>query len=240
VGYYADALPFSFTNQKGDLVGFDIEMAHILAQEMNVQLELVNIDRSRVAELLNNGTVDVAMSGIAVTTERTIEMGLTIPYMDQTLALVVKDYRLNEFNSREKVKAHTTLKLATVNAPYYIQKVKNYVPQADLEILDSPLEFFARDDLDAFVYSAEAGAAWSLLYPEYTVAIPYPDVLELPVAYAIAKGETELKDYVDTWIDLKKKDRTISMLYDQWILGKNISSKEPRWSIIKNVLHWVS
>ncbi len=28
-------------------------------------------------------------------------------------------------------------------------------------------------------------------------------------------------------------------LYDYWILGKEVEAKEPRWSVIRNVLHWI-
>ena len=60
-------------------------------------------------------------------------------------------------------------------------------------LLNSPREFFEgkHDDLDALVYSAEAGSAWTLLYPAYTVAIPQPDILAVPLAYGIARGDRE-------------------------------------------------
>ena len=108
--------------------------------------------------------------------------------------------------------------------------------------MNSPREFFTReeDDLDALVYSAEAGSAWSLIYPAYTVAIPQPDVLGVPLAYAMARGDRELADFMNRWIDLKRKDRTIAALYDYWILGRNAVAQEPRWSVIRNVLHWVN
>jgi hypothetical protein len=114
-------------------------------------------------------------------------------------------------------------------------------PLAELVPLGSPREFFTRkeDELDALVYSAEAGSAWSLVYPAYTVAIPHPDVQAVPTAYEIAHGDREWVDFVDTWIELKKKDRTIARLYDYWILGRSAVEREPRWSIMRNVLHWV-
>ena len=37
----------------------------------------------------------------------------------------------------------------------------------------------------------------------------------------------------------KKKEKTIAVLYDYWILGKNAVPKSPRWSVLRNVLHWV-
>ena len=53
------------------------------------------------------------------------------------------------------------------------------------------------------------------------------------------RGEPDLVDFVNTWIDLKKKDHTIDVLFEHWILGKDALQKGPRWSVIRDVLHWV-
>jgi hypothetical protein len=45
--------------------------------------------------------------------------------------------------------------------------------------------------------------------------------------------------FMNRWIDLKKKDHTIDRLYNHWILGRGAVDEEPRWSIIRDVLHWV-
>lgn len=77
------------------------------------------------------------------------------------------------------------------------------------------------------------------MYPAYTVVIPQPDVLAAPIAYLIARGDQEMVDYMNNWLILKQKDQTIQALYDYWVLGKNAVPKSPRWSMIRNVLHWV-
>jgi hypothetical protein len=38
---------------------------------------------------------------------------------------------------------------------------------------------------------------------------------------------------------LKRKDGTLDVLYRYWILGQNAAPQRPRWSVIRNVLHWV-
>ena len=91
---------------------------------------------------------------------------------------------------------------------------------------------------DGFVYSAEGGSAWSLLYPEYAVVVPPPQIA-LPVSYAMARGDRELVDYVNALIELKKGDGTFKKLYNYWVLGEFATDKQPRWSVIRNVLHWV-
>lgn len=69
------------------------------------------------------------------------------------------------------------------------------------------------------------------------MAIPQPDVLAIPLAYPMAWGDPELVSFINTWIELKKKDKTMATLYDYWILGTNAVPKPPRWSVLRNVLH---
>jgi hypothetical protein len=93
--------------------------------------------------------------------------------------------------------------------------------------------------LDALMLTAERGSAWTLLHPERAVVVPRPGLVKVPLAYPIGRGDAGFAAFVDTWIDLKRKDGTIQALYDYWILGRSAAPPEPRWSIIRNVLHWV-
>ena len=241
VGYRPDSLPFSFINAKDDLVGFDIEMAHILANELGVELEFVPIDLEKVGMHLTAGHYD--MASFATTTNRALQMAFSAPYLDLTLAFVVKDYRRDEFTSWDSIARIGALKIGIPNVPYYVSFVRDRLPQANVIPLTSTdvRSFFDRkgETLDALVYPAETGSAWTLLYPEYSIVVPAPDVVTVPSAYALPQGEQEMVDFMNTWLELKKRDRTIPALYDYWILGKDAVRSQPRWSVIRDVLGWV-
>ena len=241
VGYRTDNLPMSFFNASGDLVGFDIEMAHILARELGVGLEFVPVETDKMAERLDEGACDLIMSGVGITPETAQQMAFTRPYMSLTVGFLVKDHRRKDFNSRAALRRLEAPRIGAPNVPYYVDKLRRYLPRAEIVYLTSIVEFLEgrSEDLDAFLYAAEAASAWSLLYPAYTVAIPQPDVLTGPVAYAAARDNRELIDFMNHWIELKKQDRTIPRLYDHWILGTTAVPKTPRWSVMRNVLHWV-
>jgi Na+/H+-dicarboxylate symporter/ABC-type amino acid transport substrate-binding protein len=241
VGYLPDNLPFAYFNAANDLVGFDVEMAHTLARDIGVKLEFVPVARDRMAEQLQAGDYDIIMSGVVATPQRAFTMAFSMSYLDETLALIVKDHRREEFSSREAIRHLKAPRIGVPNVPYYVDKVRRYLPQAELVLLNSITEFFEGrgEELDAMVYTAEAGSAWTLLYPAYTVVIPQPDVLKAPLAYPLARGDQEMADFINLWIELKKKDKTITQLYDYWILGKHAVPESPRWSVIRNVLHWV-
>ena len=70
VGYLDGAMPYSFVNGRGELVGFDVEMAHILAAELGIALELVPVPPARVAEALDAGQCDLLIGGVVLSTRR--------------------------------------------------------------------------------------------------------------------------------------------------------------------------
>ena len=242
VCYFKDSLPFAFVNASGKLVGLDVEMAHLLANDLGVKLEFLQVARAEIGERLDAGSCDIAMSGFAVTPERTRQMAFSVSYMDLTMGFVVQDHRRHEFSSREVVRGLEGLRIGVpAHSPYYLRVVQDYLPKAELVPLFSPRKFFSKEiqDLDALVGAAEVGSAWTLVYPDYTVAVPLPDPMVVPLAYPMPRGEKELIDYVSTWIELKRDDNTIDELFDHWILGKHAITKGPRWSVIRNVLGWV-
>jgi len=241
IGYREDMLPFSFPGSTGELIGHDIDLAHTLAHDLGVGLELVAVEDADVPELLNTGAIDMAMSGFAVTTERASQVEFSQPYMDETLAFVVPDHRRNEFSSQQSVRALTDLTVGVPNLPGLVSRVREYLPAAQVVVLESPRDFFDQPDVavDALVYSAEAGSAWSLLYPQFSVVVPQPDVVRLPIAFPLAPGDDRMRLFVNTWIELKRGDGTLSRVFDYWFLGREPESSSHRWSVIRDVLGWV-
>lgn len=240
VGYIDNALPFAFFNARGQLVGLDIELAHRLSLEMGVAAEFVPIDRTKLVEQLSAGYCDIVMSGIAVTTDRAGEVLYSSTYMDETVALLVADHRRHEFATWGDIRALGPISIAVPNVPYYISKLRELAPDARIAIVDDVAKALERDDasFDAFALPAERGSAWTLIYPRYTVVVPEPLLIKVPLAYPIARHDLAFASFVNTWIDLKRKDGTIDALYRHWILGQQAAARKPRWSILHDVLHW--
>jgi hypothetical protein len=85
---------------------------------------------------------------------------------------------------------------------------------------------------------AELGAVWTLLYPQFSLVSPTP-VLFVDVGYAVARGEVDLANYFNAWLAGAKNQGIIDALYRYWMLGQVDKTQPPRWSIIRDVLHWI-
>lgn len=124
---------------------------------------------------------------------------------------------------------------------YFFEKIKAYLPQAEIVEVDSLREFFETNEhqLDALVLDGEGGSAWTLLFPKYQAVVPVPDVVKMPLAYPVAGGDQEFADFLSHWITLKKNSRAYPRLYNHWILGEDAVPRQPRWSVMRDVLKWV-
>ncbi|MGB8433702.1 MAG: cation:dicarboxylase symporter family transporter [Burkholderiales bacterium] len=241
VGYPSERLPWAFQNAESRLVGLDVDLAHLLAADLGVALEFVNVEPVRMAQFLDDGRIDIAVGGLAVTPERALHMRFTEPYMDATLAFVVRDHARRRFASIPTLRREGALRIATLGLAHYDNVVRAALPNAQLIRIDSPREYFEAPEgrFDAMLYSAEGGSAWTLIHPRFSVVVPRPNVVTGPIAFATPKGAPELHDYVRTWVALKRQDGVARHLYDFWILGRGADSTTPRWSVIRDVLGWV-
>ncbi len=243
VGYFvADSLPYAYFNKAGELVGLDVEMAHILAEELDVTLEFVPADRVRLETQLQSAYCDVVMSGFAITTPRAATIAFSAPYLHETVAFLVLDHRRSDFATRESILAQTGLRVGIPELTSFQSLAESFLPEtAQMVPMEDISNHFEERmaEIDALGLSAQRGSFWTLLHPAYSVVVPQPRPVEVPVAYPVARRDQGLARFMTRWIELKKGDGTLDALYDYWILGKNAEPRKPRWSILRDVLHWV-
>ena len=57
--------------------------------------------------------------------------------------------------------------------------------------------------------------------------------------YLMPPRSGEMTDFVNYWLELRKADGFQARELDYWILGQPRALSTPRWSILRDVLHWV-
>jgi Na+/H+-dicarboxylate symporter/ABC-type amino acid transport substrate-binding protein len=242
VGYLPDSLPWAFSNQQGVITGFDIELAHFLARDLDVSLELVRMRLDEADELFATGQIDIVMSGLATTTDRLRRFRFAGSPLDLTLGFLVRDGHRKAFESIDSVSTRSGLTVGILQIdPAFRRQVATALPNATIVDLASPRPFLRgeRPDVDALLYSAEGGSAWTLIYPDYSIVVPQPTVARIPAAFVVPPDDDVWAKYLDNWVELKRKDGTIDSLFRHWINGEGAVTTEPRWSIVRDVLGWI-
>ncbi len=81
VGMEPGYMPFEMTNKKGEIVGFDVDMAKHMAKAMGVKLELVSTAWDGIIPALITKKFDILMSGMTLTQGRNLKISFAKPYI---------------------------------------------------------------------------------------------------------------------------------------------------------------
>ena len=83
--------PMGFTDEDGNIVGFDIDLAEGVAERLGVTLKLQPIDWSAKELELSSGAIDCIWNGMTITPDREEQMQISIPYIANAQVLCVKN-----------------------------------------------------------------------------------------------------------------------------------------------------
>jgi Na+/H+-dicarboxylate symporter len=242
IGYDPNNLPMSFFNADGELVGFEVELAEQLAGALKLNAEFVPITWPELPELLAEGVIDV-MPGVWYRPYWFTSLELSDAYFTATIGLATRDNRRHDFDTLEKIHRQSGLKIGVpLDTRQIAYSLEHYFGGTDAEFIT--IEFWnpyfegKHPEVDAFLLPAEHASGWTLLHPEYSVVVPQPNPVKVPTAFAVALGADDLTRVVNEWIVYADNAGLVDRAYRYWITGQGAQNKEPRWSILRNVLEF--
>ena len=242
VGYMADSLPYAFFNEQGALVGLDVEMAHQLARDSGVRAGA----GARGPGGARDGPVvvdvrpgDVGRSGdgrsracTCCTRRRT----WTRRWRSSCSTGTGRRSR-----SWDTVRARTTLRVGVPDVPYYVAKIRAELPSATIVPIASARRHIQATHATARRHRASrpSGDRHTRCFTRSTPSsCRSPGRTRCRWRISIADHDEPLATVVNAWIDLKRKDGTIDELFAHWVLGREAGVRQPRWSLLDQLLSW--
>jgi polar amino acid transport system substrate-binding protein len=105
VGTDAAYAPFESQNEKGEIVGFDIDVVKAVAAKAGIEVKFVNTPWEGIFNALGQGDRDLVVSAVTITEERKGTMDFTDPYFDaQQLIAVKENSKVAKFADLKKLK----------------------------------------------------------------------------------------------------------------------------------------
>ena len=105
VGTDAAYAPFELQNEKGEIVGFDIDVVTAIAAKAGIEVKFVNTPWEGIFNALGQGDRDALVSSITITEERKQTMDFSAPYFDAQQLIAVKETsKVAKFDDLKKLK----------------------------------------------------------------------------------------------------------------------------------------
>ena len=238
VGYNANIIPFSYRNNNGDLVGFDIAYVYRLAQDLNVKLKLIPFEWQSLAKDLENNRFDLAVSGIYVNDDRLKRFSISEPYMQSPVALIVKSDQVDNFLTREIIRAQDDLVVGVFDDPILIPLARRLFPNAQVKVITDYDELPNHPEIGAAIWTLEQAKAWTAHRNDYTAVVPDNVGSPFLIAYLMPANASELTQFLNYWMRLQRASGFHDRMVHHWIDGKPDVSQQTRWNILDNVLGW--
>ena len=105
VGTDAAYAPFESQNEKGEIVGFDIDVVKAAAAKAGIEVKFVNTPWEGIFNALSQGDRDMIVSSVTITDERKQTMDFSTPYFDAVQLIAVKaNSKIGKFDDLKKLK----------------------------------------------------------------------------------------------------------------------------------------
>jgi polar amino acid transport system substrate-binding protein len=195
-------VPWAMTDKAGHLIGFEIDVATRLAQDMGVKVEFVPTKWAGIIPALLTGKFDAIIGGMGILPQRNLKVNFSIPYDYSGVAIVAHKQlaagfiRLEDFNRGDVV---VTARLGSTSAA----AANKLLPKAQKRLFDDESQLI-QELLNGKAHALLGGAP----LPTYQ-ALKYPDKLFLPVkgtitkepiGFAVRKGDFDTLNFLDNWI----------------------------------------
>jgi len=221
IGVKADSKPWAYLNEAGEPIGWEIDLANALAEELKAQPRLVIVTSASRIQFLEQGMIDIVLATMSDTPERRRVVHMIEPpyFADATNLLTRRDIAIEDWSDLENRKI-CGVQGSIYNKPVQQDHGAEVVAFAGLT---EALAALKNGTCDGFVYADQIlrETAASDDWQDYTVRLEPID--EIPWAIAVRKDEAdselskELSDIVARW------HRTGYLLEtaEKWGLGSN-------------------
>ena len=214
IGVKFDVPPFGFKNPETDEVeGFDVDLGQAIADALGVEPEFIEAISDNRIPFLTDGTADLILSTMTITTDRDAEIDFSLPYyVAEGRVLVPEDSDVTGVDDL----AGTTVCTATGST--YEENLKVNAPEAKLRLVDTYsecLELVQTDAVDAV--STDDVILTGMIIQDDTLKLVGDGYTTEPYGVGIADGDTEFKEFVDRVVSDYISDGRWAAAYEKWI-----------------------
>jgi polar amino acid transport system substrate-binding protein len=223
VGMSGNQPPMNTNSRSGQLIGYEVDLARALAGAMGARLEIVTMPFGKLLNALDEQKVDMVMSGMAITAERSQNHIFVGPYMMSGKSILTKSALLGRVANAEEFN-RADLKLAALEGSTSETFIKSVASEATLITVkdyDAAVDMVIADEVDALVADMPICVLSVLRYPNAGLTTLKAPLSIEPFGIAISSDDPHFANLVDNYLDTYGKMGVLSKLRQKWFEDKS-------------------
>lgn len=225
VGVEGTYPPFTYHDETGELVGYDVEVAENIAEYLGVDVEFVESDWDSLLAGVDSGRLDTVINDVTVTEEREGKYDFSQPYFYNTRQITVAAGNPENIKGVEDLNGKK-LAINTTNA--FISTFEEWgVEIVPIDSSEEQASMILSGRADFGTFNTVTLADYLEQHPDagLEVAFVIPDSEE-QIAIPVRKGETALLNEINAALQQFDEDGTLAAISETYFHDDYSKSKE--------------
>lgn len=229
VGMSGNQPPLTMIDKNGAPMGFDVDLAMALAVAMQVKLDIQVMPFGDLLDALEKDEVDMVISGLSITPQRTESISFVGPYMMSGKSILTKRSALGNAASTDVFDNENVTLMALENSTS-AAFIRNSAPRATLTEVESynqGVKMLMEDKADALVADMPMCILTVLRFPDAGFTTLEQPLTVEPIGIGISKDDLQFQNLVDNYLDAYEKSGLLNKLRKKWFEDSSWVSRLP-------------
>ena len=210
-------VPWAMRDKKGDLIGFEIDVATRVAEDMGVEVEFVPTAWSGIIPALIAKKFDVIIGGMSIKPGRNLTVNFTVPYAHSGQQMVAslelaEGFEVADFNASD-------VTIACRRGATPCNAAQDLFPKASLARFDDDAQAFqevVNGNAHAMISSAPKPRFWMSNFPDKLFMPTDENLTTGAEAFALRKGDPDALNFFSNWILVNTNNGFLKDRHDFW------------------------
>lgn len=211
------AEPWAMRTDDGEFEGFEVDVARMLAADMDVSINFLRYDYDEIVRALEAGEIDLIAAGLTVTPERALHVNFSNPYATGGIGIASNLETTAEVETLEQLNA-PEYTVATVSDSVAQDLAQRILPRAVQRAFRTEIdasEALVAGEVDVYLEQEPVPSFLAVEYRQQVDARSEP-LLPAPSAFAVAKGDPDFLAFLNAWIVAREADTWLPTLHRHW------------------------
>jgi polar amino acid transport system substrate-binding protein len=219
VGMTGNQPPMNVRSRTGAFIGLEVDLANLMAETMGVKLTMVPKPFPQLLDALNAGEVDMVMSNVSITPQRTLKASFVGPYMLSGRSVLTRSTILAKASGPADLNK-AEIKIVALGNSTSQQFVERHLSKATLT---------TTEDYDEAIRMVKEGEA-DLMVADMTICLlalmrnPDAGLLTLaaplniePIGIAVSAQDAQFENLVSNVLDTLEGAGILDQLRKKWL-----------------------
>lgn len=218
VGTAASMPPLNMTTKTGEIIGFEIDLAKMMASGMGVKLRLEPMEFSKLLPALESGKVDMVLSGMTITPARNLKVAFVGPYFISGKAFLTKIETIAKAKEAIEVNSPnvrlTGLRGST--SQYFVELVLPKVQFVPAKDYDEAVKLVIEGKVNAMIADYPICVFALLRYPNEGLLTVITPLTYEPLGIAVPSYDPHLVNWIENFLASLEETGAMDELKARW------------------------